>query len=346
MAIDPIVIAKTVEEARKTLKVIVEKYYKTKRTITKEEESTKRKNISAKKENREVEIRATENMVNQNTKSMKDVAMDTASRLQKTTNDVMEKIAEIGNKNIEKLIDIQDRHQSKLEERDKMHKAEIEEAQREAREYQGMLQQASVEITKYRTKHEIINQFAQNILSFAEAEAMHKQKLFDTKNAINRIKISLQPLQDNLQNLKTKIAVLESHYEKLHQDFDKQIYLLESLEHEYKDNMEESKYYEAYKREMRELKHLQDEIEHKELELLNRELDRLNKIEEIEPILQELERVEIALEYLESEHERLISIGTHRLSDLQIENQNSNETSDIIDISTYDTSKTNNLLTQ
>ncbi len=62
---------------------------------------------------------------------------------------------------------------------------------------------------------------------------------------------------------------------------------------------------------------------------LNREQDRLNKIEEMEPMVQTIESHETVLERLKNEHTRLITVGTLKLSNLQIENNdtilNSNE---------------------
>ncbi len=98
--------------------------------------------------------------------------------------------------------------------------------------------------------------------------------------------------------------------------------------------MEDAKYGEILERQERELKRLLDEIEQKELELCNREHERLVKEEDMEPLLLALEKSEIALEYLETEQVKLISMGTHNLSNFQpvLENKNKSEDGELIDI--------------
>ncbi len=344
------------KEEEQTKRKKAEEEQATKRKKAEEENDAIRHSTTAKKENRASEIHANENIANQSTSNIKDVAIDTVTGSLEIAGNATDKIAEAGNKTLDhikemagtgaqSLIDIQERHQNNLEEKDREFKVEIKKAQKEIREYQGLLQYASIEITKYRTTQEVYSQFSQNTLSFAEAEAKHSQKVSNTKNTIDRKKRELQPLHNDLQDVKTKIAVSESDYENLHHKFDKQIYSLELLKYEYKESMEESKYCEAYQGKERKLKRLLDEIEQKEMELLNRERDRLDKAEEMEPMLQALKEHEIALKYLEEEHRNLISAGLLKLGNPQIENKNSNETGEVIETQIYEKPKSDKLLT-
>ena len=376
MAIDPFIAAKGAEELGKVLNEGINEFGKTKRKEVEEEQETERHLISEKRKESE-EMNETErhivsednetkrhlksidkeidqgkmDAINKSSDNVKDIAGNALDKthglLEKNTN----KLAEVGSKTADYVKEIADTSAQKLQDAHDKHKREIEDKDKKhygkMKEYQGLLQNASMEITKYRTIEEIRNQISHNVLSFADSISTYHQKIADTKNSINRAKIKLQPFQNDLQELEEKLVILDSHYEELHHGFDKQIYSLDMLKHEYKKSMKKSKYHEAYQRKKRELKHLLDEIEHKELELLNREHDRLNKVEEMEPMLQGLEHHEVALEYMENEYTKLISVGTHKISSLQtgIEYKNIKGESETIDAQFYEESKSNKLLT-
>jgi hypothetical protein len=324
-----------------------------------EEEETKREKIEADRLNREEEIKANVRIVENSSDNMKDIAdkgMQTAADATVKSVDNMKDIADKGmqtvadttvkmaDKNQNIIIDTHEKFRNSLDEIESKHKEEIAKSQEKIHNYQDMLYKTTIEIIRQRTIKEIKEEFAQNVLTLVEAKAKYEENVSKTKNDIKRIKNNLKPLQDELQKIEIEIKILESHYKKLNNDFDTLIKALDELKYEYKHNMDESKYYEIYRRKYREQKRIVDDIEQKELELLNRELERLNKIEEMEPLLQEIERNEIALEYLENEHDKLIQIGMHKLNNSQLEKQNMDESvleeGDIIDVPLSDLNKT------
>ncbi len=276
--------------------------------------------------------------VHESEKNTKDLLSSSIDKLSEQGRKNTKDVKEIFEDHAKKTSETHEQHQQKMAEKDKEHHKEL-------KEYQFALQQASIEVTKYRTIEVIRNKIAQNALSFADAVGEYNQNIIQTKNNINRAKMKLQPFQNDLREVEMKMGSIESRYEELHHEFDKIIYSFEELK-EQKESMKSAKYREVCKRKEKEIEHILDDIKHKELELLNRELDRLNKAEEMSTMLQEFEKHEIALECLESEHARLVSVGIHQMSNVQmpLENQNGENTAELIDVSSSDVPKTNNLL--
>jgi chromosome segregation ATPase len=290
-----------------------------------------------------------ENLPNSHRESNEDTykfVKDMQNGLTDKVSELGDKLSEAGDKRTEDLKEMFAKHdktheqyQQKMEEKDKEHHQEL-------KEYQLALQQASNEAIKYRIIEKVRAKIAQNALSFADVVSEYDQNISQTKNSINRTKTKLQPFQNNLLEVEMKIGSIEVRYEELHHELDKIIHALKELK-ELKKSMKSSKYREECQRKERIIQEILDDIEQKELELLNKELDRLNKLEEMDPMLQELEKYEIGLEYLDSERIRLISVGTHQMNvQIPLENQNSEDASNYIDVPSSDTSKTNNLLTE
>ncbi len=318
-------------------------YEKTKQKKTEETHKTERHSIDAEKDNKESQIQANQEAAN-NVKSIADKSVSGSFDIIKDTTD---KVAEVGNKSVDHVKEMANALDQKLSAAHERHQKHLEDKDRKINEYQGLLQNASIQVAEHRITEKIRNEMSQKVLNFAETVASYHEKIRNTEYDLNREKMNLQPLQDELRLLQTKVKVLESRCEELNYEFEKKNYLLDELRHDYRDSMDESKYREIHQRKERELNRLLDDIHHKESEFLSREQDRLNKIEEMEPIFQAIDGHEIAFEYLKNEHTRLVTVGTLKLSNLQIENNNATQDGggDIVDAQVVGESKSDKLLT-
>lgn len=211
---------------------------------------------------------------------------------------------------------------------------ELVASREEIKAYQKSLMSAYGEVQRYRVVEEVRNIVANNIINYAEKQAKYNEEIKNITYTINEKEKELQPLEMELNSIKTTIVSLQDAYDELGKRFEVVVKFMSELKFEHKGDLDPQKYSEKYGRKKRELIDLIDDISNKELQLLEKERERLNKIEEINPLMIDLKKTKKVKDILENSKEKFLSVGILEIGNLQLENMNidTSNTEDIIDV--------------
>ena len=248
----------------------------------------------------------------------------------KTIKDSMDIVSKSSEKITDIIKDVKDEYREHRKEADK----KLTEKDNEIKEYQKSLMSAYGEVQRYKAVEEASRIISDNIIAFVDKKAKFDETIKNISYDIGEKKKELQPLEIDLNTIKTDIKSLKDSYVELGHKFEIIVKVMSELKYEYKHDLKPKKYNEKYNRKNRELKELINDISNKERQLLEKEKERLVKIEVLEPLLIEMKKAKKIKTLLENNRERILTTELHKIGNLQLENKNIDKLNmkDVIDV--------------
>ena len=262
----------------------------------------------------------------------------------KDSMDIVNKSSEkITNKLNDIIKDVKDEYREHQKETDK----KLVSKDNEIKEYQKSLMSAYGEVQRYKAVEEASRIISDNIIAFVDKKAKFDETIKNISYDIGEKKKELQPLEIDLNTIKTDIKSLKDSYMELGYKFEIVVKAMSELKYEHKHDFKPKKYNEKYNRKKRELKELINDTSNKERQLLEKEKERLVKIEAVEPLLIEMKKAKKVKALLENNRERILTTELHKIGNLQLGNKNTDMLGarDVIDVSIDEESKSDKLLT-
>ena len=249
----------------------------------------------------------------------------------KDSMDIVNKSSEkITNKFNDIIKDVKDEYREHRKEADK----KLVEKDNEIKEYQKSLMSAYGEVQRYKAVEEASRIISDNIIDFVDKKAKFDETIKNISYDIGEKKKELQPLEIDLNTIKTDIKSLKDSYVELGHKFEIVVKAMSELKYEHKHDFKPKKYNEKYNRKKRELKELINDISNKERQFLEKEKERLVKIEAVEPLLIEMKKAKKVKALLENNRERILTTELHKIGNLQLGNKNMDKLNmkDVIDV--------------
>jgi len=340
MAIDPLVatqaaetLIETVKEIGKTQREKDKSKAETEQRKTEQEEKTKRNKDEAEAGVKHKTIEKKAETEQKRYEGERRTIKDSMDIVSKTSKDAMDIASKAPKKTIDILNDLMKESKDEHREQQKEANRKLEAKENEIKEYQKSLISAYVEVQKYQIAEEAKRIVLDNIVSFADKKAKLDEAIKNISYDIGGKRKELQPLEMELNTIKTEIKSLKDSYDDLGRRFEIVIKTMSELKYEYKHDLDPEKYNEKYQRKEREIKELINDITNQERQLLEKEKERLIKVEIIEPISTELKKIKKLKVLLENNREKILTTELHKIGNFQLGNTNTEKLNreDIID---------------